>query len=144
MLVHILDCVLDGEEGRGLVSSRALLVQLAEDLVQQGHTFMVVAGALAVPRLKNRRKCLCKHRYVSWDEKLRSGDPIPEGVQIDAKDMLCIRLDIIGMPHRDKQNSTVIRLEGVFLAADRGTAANAERKGTVLTGSNDAVLRRQM
>ena len=71
MLVHILHCVFDGKERRGLILGRALLVQLIENLIKYGHTFMIVAGMLAIPSLIDGLEGLCKHRGISGNKKLR-------------------------------------------------------------------------
>ena len=46
MLVHIVQGVLDGQKRRGVVNGGALLVQLRQNGVEHGHTFVVVARAL--------------------------------------------------------------------------------------------------
>ena len=46
MLVHVVNGMLDGAKSRGVVSGRALLIQLAENGVKQGHAFVVMSGTL--------------------------------------------------------------------------------------------------
>lgn len=46
ILVHIVQSVLDGQKGRRVVNGGALFVQLRQDGVEYGHTFVVVTRAL--------------------------------------------------------------------------------------------------
>ena len=140
MLVHILDRVLDGKEGGGLVCHGALLVQLAENGVEQGHALVIISGALAVPGLVDGLESICQNGGVFRCKQLRCKGFLAVYIQIDAKHFLCLGMDRVGAVCGNEQHRAVFRLETVLFKGKIRITPETEREGAVGAGGDGAIL----
>lgn len=140
VLMHILDRLFNGKERGGLVGGRALLLQMAENGVEQRHALMVIAGAFAIPRIVDRSERIHQHRRVLQREQLRRKGFRRRNVQIDTEHFLRLGLNMVGAACGKKEYRAGNSVHGSTLITNGSLAPGAEGECAVLPRGDNAVL----